>query len=294
MKRSLFIVALGLAGCNSEPTFAERVQACLDNTIQQNLTAYWVQGTWRLHGSGKRSGCSDPALNTEDVELGSIPFRVHQAGYALTVEPASVTTPFDFDGTVGARCVRFHTVEPSGTSEIHYDFPGEFVGTRSIEGEYSGDGPGSCRSEGSFTLSVELDPIPRPIKRDAGTSDARPLDAVAADAIVEASAIDGADDGEAGDAADDGERGDAADAGMDEAIVQTDAMPDVPDVPLDDAAVPAAEEYTYVSWDFAASAAGSATAAAKSSCSFGAPRQLSSWAAPGLLLGLIALRRRRL
>jgi hypothetical protein len=292
MKRSLFVVALGLAGCNSEPTFAERVQACLDNTIQQNLTAYWVQGTWRLHGSGKRFGCADPALNTEDAELGSIPFRVHQAGYALTVEPGSVTSVFDFDGTVGARCVRFHTVEPSGTSDIRYDFPGEFVGTRSIEGEYSGDGPGPCRSEGSFTLSVELDPIPRPIKRDAGTSDARPLDVVAADALVEASPIDAADDGEGGDAAEAREGGDGSDAGVDGAVAEADATPDA-GTPQDDAPPPA-DEYTYVGWDFGASASGSATAAAKGSCSFGAPPLSSSWAAPALLLGLVALRRRRL
>ena len=182
MKRSILcgcalaLLSGSVAGCHDDPSLPERVQACLDETIRENHRAWWAQGTWRLHGTGRRTNCQDPALNTENLELGAKPFRMKQGGYDIWLPDAG--PEFTVSGQVGERCVWFRSNETvdgksiasAGNTDafVTFDFPGEFVSPRSIRGEFEGIGPGSCKSEGDFDLSLDLDPLPpRPV-REAG------------------------------------------------------------------------------------------------------------------------------
>ncbi len=188
-----FVIAtllMALPACSSAPTLAERVQACLDESIERHDTAYWVQGTWHLRGTGKRAGCVNRGLDSEELELGSVPFRVRQSRYALTADAltadalpptGSAGSTFSLDGTVGQRCVRFVSQETQGDDVVSYDFAAEFLSAHTISGEFTGMGPvAGCRTEGNFLLSIELDKLPAPARAGGGTiaetTDAGPVD----------------------------------------------------------------------------------------------------------------------
>jgi len=77
---------------------------------------------------------------------------------SATLSLESPIPGFTFEGTVTGSCVSFRTSEQlaeGGT--ITYSFTGEYQSSwpRGISGTFTGTGPGSCVSRGSFTVEVQ-------------------------------------------------------------------------------------------------------------------------------------------
>jgi hypothetical protein len=114
-----------------------------------------VGGQWRLEASGDRAGCQGQAVpNAEGVRISSMALPVAQSGESLWLSsPLSAAPTFALDGDVLGRCVRFWTAEQTEYGEVTYTFGGSAAGTH-ISGRFTALGPGTCRTEGTFTVRV--------------------------------------------------------------------------------------------------------------------------------------------
>lgn len=215
----LGVALLFIGSSCHEETPLEQVERCLRESV--NRQAFWVQGTWRIRATGRRSGCDDEKYNDEALDIRSKPLRVRQGEHALALDPASADpNAFRFSGTVGDYCMRVMTEETGPGGRTTFDFPGMVSGYGRVTGGFTGTGPRGCSTEGSFVIEIDADPMPsRPTpKVDAGSADARvepPADASASDTSLadtgtdaaddapsEASTAPGNDSGDAGDASD--------------------------------------------------------------------------------------------
>jgi hypothetical protein len=115
-----------------------------------------ASGTWQLQGFGKRDSCSDDLFDTDSLRLEAVPIVVTQVDDVLTLgQPLSVPAGVSFDVVfeqVRGSCVDFVTTETSGNTQIRYDFEGTVGSDGKIRGEFTGTGPGSCKSEGTFVI----------------------------------------------------------------------------------------------------------------------------------------------
>jgi hypothetical protein len=162
-------------GC--EEDYAREIDRCIDKSIREGKRAFWVQGEWTITGDGERSGCTDEVLNAAQMDLRSQRVRVHQQGHFVFLESGQEERlpGFTFSGMVGDRCIHVKASEETPYGHITFDFPGRFLGSSLIQGEFTGKGPSGCVSKGEFTASIRLDPIPpsaiaNPAPPDAGTT----------------------------------------------------------------------------------------------------------------------------
>jgi hypothetical protein len=169
-------MALGaFVGC--EEDYAREIDRCIDKSIREGKRAFWVQGEWTITGDGERSGCTDEVLNAAQMDLRTQRFRTHQQGHFVFLESGQEARlpGFTFSGMVGDRCIHVKGSEETPYGAITFDFPGRFLGSSLIEGEFTGRGPSGCVSKGEFTASIRLDPIPpsaiaNPAPPDAGAT----------------------------------------------------------------------------------------------------------------------------
>lgn len=125
-----------------------------------------VAGDWSLSAEGSRGDCADRTLDGEltlrsaaafAVAAGAVSSEAGRPAAALTLARAY---PVAFTGEVVGRCVRFRITEPNDAGQIRYRFEGRFEdddpdADRVVRGRFSGEGPGSCVSRGSFSVRVE-------------------------------------------------------------------------------------------------------------------------------------------
>jgi MYXO-CTERM domain-containing protein len=162
-------------GC--EEDYAREIDRCIDKSIREGKRAFWVQGEWTITGDGERSGCADEVLNAAQMDLRSQRVRVHQQGHFVFLESGQEARlpGFTFSGMVGDRCIHVKASEETPYGLITFDFPGRFLGSSLVQGEFTGKGPSGCVSKGEFTASIRLDPIPpsaiaNPAPPDAGAT----------------------------------------------------------------------------------------------------------------------------
>ncbi len=140
---------VALAGCDT--AYSEFDPRCdpAQDTAQ-------VAGTWTIHGSGRRMACDDERWNTDHFELASVPLEITQQGDLLSLDspPEGGSTFQLLDASVSGRCVWFTTVERGDYGQVRYDFRGAAAGSHSVAGEISGEGPGTCHIEGTFSVDI--------------------------------------------------------------------------------------------------------------------------------------------
>lgn len=111
-----------------------------------------VAGTWVLSGEGSRQACQPSYLDASRFSLAATPLVITQTS-SESFSLSSAPTGFRLvGGELVVRCVRFRTVEDSERGPITYDWSGELQGPGRIEGTFSGSGPGSCTTRGSFRV----------------------------------------------------------------------------------------------------------------------------------------------
>lgn len=146
----LWLVAiLTFAGCDT--AYSE-----LDPRCDPAQDTAQVAGIWTIHGSGSRTGCDDAQWNTDHFDLTSVPLEITQQGDQLSLdEPPDGATTFQLlDASVTGRCVWFTTMERGDFGQVRYDFRGAAAGSHSVAGEISGQGPGGCHIEGTFSVDI--------------------------------------------------------------------------------------------------------------------------------------------
>jgi len=143
------LALLGLAGCDT--AYSELDPRCdpAEDTAQ-------VAGTWTIRGSGRRSLCDDARWETDHFDLASVPLTITQHGDELSLEapPQDASTFRILDASVSGRCVWFTAVERGDFGQVRYDFRGAAAGSHSVAGELTGQGPGSCHIEGTFSVDI--------------------------------------------------------------------------------------------------------------------------------------------
>lgn len=141
-----------------------------------------AEGYWHLEAEGTRSGCSKRRLNghltieaSQSVavhamaqatggnasgpdagvtEADAFVQRIERADYLLSA--GSLPSALAFNGRTAGSCVVFTVSEElEGGDRLLYFFEGAFDGPDRIRGEFTGEGPEDCNSEGSFTVRLE-------------------------------------------------------------------------------------------------------------------------------------------
>jgi hypothetical protein len=112
-----------------------------------------VGGRWTLSGTGSRSSCEEETLNADSFTLSSGELDVKQDGASLSL--GRQLEGFTLTGTVRGACVEFQTVESSGGGSISYRWEGKVQSDGSLYGNFTGDGPSACTSQGTFSAAVE-------------------------------------------------------------------------------------------------------------------------------------------
>jgi hypothetical protein len=145
-----------LAGCVPLDDEDEWSQA---NTCNQRVENAQVQGSWSLSGTGEWSGCDNGVDDGESFELftGALTVEQHEptTGETDTLSLSGQSADVEFSGTVRGECVNFETTEQSGGESTSFVFVGLYTSSGTIEGDFTGTGPGSCESSGDFEVRVD-------------------------------------------------------------------------------------------------------------------------------------------
>lgn len=113
-----------------------------------------VSGRWILSGSGVLSDCVDPDLNADTFTLTGITMQVNQDNSAALSATIASSNDFEFSGSVTGERVEFTTREETGNGPIELRFVGQATRVGSLQGEFRGDGPSTCMSEGRFVVEI--------------------------------------------------------------------------------------------------------------------------------------------
>jgi hypothetical protein len=80
--------------------------------------------------------------------------RIERADYLLSA--GSLPSTVAFNGRTAGSCVNFTLSEElEGGDRLIYFFEGSFDGPDRIRGEFTGEGPENCDTEGRFTVRLE-------------------------------------------------------------------------------------------------------------------------------------------
>lgn len=120
---------------------------------------------WRLSFAGHRSGCRDGGLNGSfrlvndlDFTINSLPDRETENESALlgVMDDVPAGTEVVLEGRLIGQCVTLELeerpAEGSSGGTVTYSFVGEINQDGDILGIFSGRGPHSCQTDGSFYL----------------------------------------------------------------------------------------------------------------------------------------------
>lgn len=145
------LAGLALAGC--EGLFDDLDAGPLDAFRDAGPPAD-IGGTWKLTGSGRLSDCDDPRFETDSMRLSSTLEIIQDGGALRLADGLLLAERFVFeDGTVREDAVRFTTLEEGEGLRILLRFEGRYDALiNEIRGSFEGEGPGTCRSAGSFTV----------------------------------------------------------------------------------------------------------------------------------------------
>jgi hypothetical protein len=119
-----------------------------------------VAGGWDLRGTGTRRGCTKPQYEGS-FQLRSAPgFRVMESQADAGTEEVSLVlegapTGFTFRGSAGGICLEFETRESVDEGMLEFFFEGDLSGRSTVHGSFTGMGPASCVSEGTFELTLQ-------------------------------------------------------------------------------------------------------------------------------------------
>ncbi len=170
------LAAIGLWGCGDELVGDEELRC------DRAYTGSELEGRWELRGSGERIECEDRRLEgaltietstrvrvmTEaqettgpgsgpetDFEADAFVDRIERADFLVEQTDGAPDT-LTVQGSVSGSCFRVHLEEelPDGDT-ISYDLDGFITRSGTAEGEFTGRGPESCTTAGTFTLRVE-------------------------------------------------------------------------------------------------------------------------------------------
>jgi hypothetical protein len=161
----------GFGGCEDDPPVPD---------CHRPHTGASLDGEWRIEGNGKRSGCRDrrlvgdlriettlplaidaraepasgPATGPEPRnEPDAFVQRIRRADFALGGEelPSGVR----FEGTVHGSCVELVIEEDLPRGDLlRYELSGHIGSGGRVTGSFTGRGPESCITNGSFTATV--------------------------------------------------------------------------------------------------------------------------------------------
>lgn len=110
-------------------------------------------GDWRISGEGVRRECDDPQLNAGGLRIASAAIPVRQTGDTLETDALE---GFAFtNGRISRSCVVFTTIEGTGERRVTIDWTGDVLSPTRIEGTFTGRGPESCRTTGTFTVQID-------------------------------------------------------------------------------------------------------------------------------------------
>ncbi|MEZ4432829.1 MAG: hypothetical protein R3F65_10475 [bacterium] len=156
MKRPLLALAAlaALAGC--EDLFELPDTGTLPRDMFVDNAA--LAGRWTITGTGDLRCPADPDLAIDGFRLETASFVVAQdeAG-ALTVPDPPRTNDGEFafeDGEVSGLIVRFATREETAGTTIRLAFSGRANAIGNVSGTFTGDGPRTCTSRGSFDVEI--------------------------------------------------------------------------------------------------------------------------------------------
>lgn len=116
-------------------------------------------GVWTIRGSGSRDECEESRLDTDLFEIRAqrLVFETVDGHFFLDREASGVSEDFDvLESEVRGRCATFTTLESTRWGPVRIEW--QAAGTADpdvVQGELSGDGPGSCRLRGSFRARIE-------------------------------------------------------------------------------------------------------------------------------------------
>lgn len=133
--------------------------ACLDDLVDEGeplcrttSTAPEFGRSWVLRGFGTRSGCDDPRFEG-DFTLGpsqSLSLQRAEDG-RLSLEGSSA---LELGGQVEGGCVSLSTRESTAEGTLRFSFEGAYEPDfDEVTGRFTGEGPGTCRLDGTFTLA---------------------------------------------------------------------------------------------------------------------------------------------
>ncbi|MFT7621063.1 MAG: hypothetical protein ACI9WU_000224 [Myxococcota bacterium] len=120
-----------------------------------------VDGTWVISGSGARKDCSADELNTDLFTLSATLPMVADLDGKLSLNADLATAGVDFSvdsGDVAGSCVTVSFREDDLTAQPNTSTVTKFVATgtgTTIRGDFTQDGPGDCRAEGTFLATIQ-------------------------------------------------------------------------------------------------------------------------------------------
>jgi hypothetical protein len=114
-----------------------------------------VSGTWKISGEGRRTGCTDPRFDADELRIQSKALSISQDDGNLTL--SSVIDGFALTGgQVRGTCVDFSTTEeaPERLDNLLFTWDGDVRDDGAITGTFSGEGPQGCQTAGSFSIVI--------------------------------------------------------------------------------------------------------------------------------------------
>jgi hypothetical protein len=163
----------GGGGCGDDE--AEAANPCA-----RPYTGASLDGEWELHAKGTRTDCRERRFEGELEIDTTVPLKIaaeaqatfRDAGwplagnvsdaFVLRIERADfelsgddLPRPITFSGVVRGSCVELTLTEqlPDGDS-LHYELSGALDAVGRISGNFTGQGPEQCRSEGRFSARI--------------------------------------------------------------------------------------------------------------------------------------------
>ena len=111
-----------------------------------------MAGVWALSGRGRRSGCQDDLLNDPSFALRGEGIPVVQSDGRLSL--AAEIPGFELTGRIRGACVEATTTETveGRTTRYTWELVVDDAIGREADGRFTGSGPGTCETEGTFTL----------------------------------------------------------------------------------------------------------------------------------------------
>ena len=149
---ALAVAALALACEPLDDDFLDPADAC---NLSEGTSV--VSGTWNISGTGRRTDCTDPRFDAEELSINSKGLSIVQDDDGNLSLSADIPGFALSNASVRGTCVDFSTTEESAdpANNLLFTWDGDVRADGAITGTFTGEGPQGCNTSGTFSITID-------------------------------------------------------------------------------------------------------------------------------------------